>query len=783
MPGVRSGEAVRAAVNREIEPPLELGLPYWFHLFFPGRLLTTDLSILVIGCEDELALKLARANPRARITALEEHPAWLENTARARDQRNLNNLDLASTWPSTPGPDEGFDLIYYNTPSWPGEPSALLERAGGLLRREGSLHLTLRARYAWTGVRTVRELLERLGIQPDADGYPRARQVVAALAPDHPWNLLAPDPNIRPDDLLADWLRPEEPCFSVPEVYALLAGSGLALQRFTYQAYYLPQCSALARTPLLAEVRQLPPEQQQALMELYWPEVRYHLVVACREDRPAHTFATDFSGKEWSHYAPLLPARLPLEEDESPVGAKARVCWRAAGMPDVAISLGGFQYRLLRALDRAEELGDVVGLAGLSGDPQLRDEWARDFFRLMADFDFLHFRTCRASDMSATGFQIRAADPAHEPQPAWDDVDTFATTTPEPLPLSGLPSGKAPPAGKARPPLEAQQAAGEPETGLSGLRPPPPGVQSSQRAEDPLVAGISVSEPPQAGPEPPPPTAEHAEEAAEEAEEAEEVAARLERIPYEACPLCGEPGYQSFRQAEAEIVLETRFVRVPMPWVRCRRCAHVFTAGYFAGEIWRRILEASLRDCGSLRPALDNRSQASRIVSTITTLRERAAGRWLDVGCSHSGLIAVAAEFGYDSVGVDYCQQATERLGELGYEVRAGSLFDCQDGPFDVISLSGVLHRMPFPSQALSHARRLLAPRGLLFLSTASSDTLSWRNLDSQGLNPYWSRLDRYHTFHRKSVFRLLESTGFDPCSYGTGAPEPVGMEIVACRR
>jgi SAM-dependent methyltransferase len=868
MPGVRSRQAAPGAVNRQIEPPIELGLPYWFHLFFPDRLLTTDLNILVIGCEHDLALRLARANPRARVTAVDQRPAALENAARAREQRNLANLDLVAAWPPKPRPGEGFDLVYYNPQGWPGEPSPVLEKAAELLRRDGSLHLTVRAKYAWTGVRAVRELLDRLGIEPNADGYPRARQLVASLAPDHPWNLLGPDPKLRPDDLLADWLGPEEPCFSVPEVYALLAGSGMALQRFTYQAYYLPQCSPLARTPLLAEVHQLPPTQQQALMELYWPGVRYHLAVACRADRPAHTFTTDFSGRGWLRYAPLLPARLPIEDDESPVGAKARLRWRAPGMPDVGVALGGFQYRLLRALDRAEELGDVVGVAGLSGDPQLRDEWARDFFQLMADYDFLHFRTCRVSGGAASGPGRavsgfgRAASGFESPA---DDVARHALDPPqgaEPLALAGdlerlaatpleLPPQAVPPAdeawaarelGAVTPPVatppdpqtlpddpawpadDARQAfqvsalenappAPEPQPGEAAPQPPRLAVEQlaveqlavEQLAAEQLAAGSPLDVEPlpettslprsaQADPDSQLPALELSWELAELSGElaqqreqrsgqAEDPAAEFERILYEACPLCAEPGYQPFRHAEAEFLAGAKFVRVPIPWMRCRRCAHVFTEGYFAGEVWQRILEVSLGERGSLRQAVANRAQASRIVSTVTTLREKAAGRWLDVDCSHSGLISVAAEFGYDGVGLDCCGQGAERLRELGYQVRAGSLFDCADGPFDVISLSGTLDRTPFPAQALGHVRRLLGPRGLLFLSAPSSDSLSWRNLDFEGLNPYWARLDRYHAFHRRSVFRLLENTGFEPCGYTAGAPEPVGMEIIACRR
>ena len=209
----------------------------------------------------------------------------------------------------------------------------------------------------------------------------------------------------------------------------------------------------------------------------------------------------------------------------------------------------------------------------------------------------------------------------------------------------------------------------------------------------------------------------------------------------------------------------------------------MFTSGYFAGDDWTRILKTTLRWRRGLRRAIGNRSEASRIVATITTLRESSVGRWLDVGCSNSGLVAVAAEFGFESVGVDCCREAAQRLVELGYSVTAGSLFDYGDEPFDVVSLSSVVDAMPFPSQALSHVHKLLAPRGLVYLSAPTSDSLRWRKLDSEDSNPYWGRVDRYHVFHRRSLFQLLQNTGFEPCGYGASGSDGVGMEVIACKR
>jgi 2-polyprenyl-3-methyl-5-hydroxy-6-metoxy-1,4-benzoquinol methylase len=762
------------AAHREIGPPIELGLPYWFHLFFPDRALTTSLRILVVGCGDDLALRLARANPHARITAVDERPAALENAERSQQQR-LPNLEIIPAWPSTAS-GGGFDLIYYDTASWPQEPPrAVLSRAAELLGRQGSLHLTLRAKYAWAGVRSVRELLERLGIEPNSEGYPLARQVVAALAPNHPWNLLAPGSSTRPDDLLADWLHPEAPCFSVPEAYDLLAASGLALQRFTYQPYYLPQCSPLGRTPLLAEARKLPEAQQHALMELYWPGVRYHFLAACRADRPPSTFQIDFSSEEWLCYGPLLPARLPLEEETEPVGAKARLRWRAAGMPEVGFSLGGFQFRLLKALDRAEELGEVIGLASFSGDPQLRDQWAREFFQMMWDYDFLHFRISRISIGLEETEDSGAVESHPEPQRSLVKLAQVPLEAAEQPPIEA--EAISPPATKEQTPTTGEQlrpeAEKEPSREAETQRPasPPLAIEPTLPVALAVQVGRSAARPPEA------PAA-----AWQAAEYRGESGEQPERVRYEACPLCEELGYESFRNDQAELALGQRVVSLSIPWVRCVGCGHLFTAGYFAGDIRSRILEAALECRGNLQQAVAARSQASRIVAAITALREQAGGRWLDVGCSQSGLAAMATEFGYESVGLDCSAQAAQRLHALGYDVRAGSLFDCHNGPFDVVSLSGVIAQMPFPAQALRHAQRLLGKCGLLFVSAPSRDSLGWRNLDLDGNNPYWARLDLYHAFHRKTLFRLLRTTGFEPCDYGAGGPAPVGMEVIACK-
>jgi hypothetical protein len=64
-----------------------------------------------------------------------------------------------------------------------------------------------------------------------------------------------------------------------------------------------------------------------------------------------------------------------------------------------------------------------------------------------------------------------------------------------------------------------------------------------------------------------------------------------------------------------------------------------------------------------------------------------------------------------------------------------------------------------------------------------TSDSLSWRKQDSAGNPGYWARLDCYHVFRRKSLFRLLEENGFAPCSYSASEIDPIGMAVIACKQ
>jgi 2-polyprenyl-3-methyl-5-hydroxy-6-metoxy-1,4-benzoquinol methylase len=103
-------------------------------------------------------------------------------------------------------------------------------------------------------------------------------------------------------------------------------------------------------------------------------------------------------------------------------------------------------------------------------------------------------------------------------------------------------------------------------------------------------------------------------------------------------------------------------------------------------------------------------------------------------------------------------------------------------GRYAVISMADVLEHMPFPATGLMAANRLLAPDGLLLISTPNSGSVAWDLLTRFDANPYWGEIEHYHNFSRQRLSALLEEFGFQVIHFAFSERYKLGMEIVAKR-
>jgi SAM-dependent methyltransferase len=225
------------------------------------------------------------------------------------------------------------------------------------------------------------------------------------------------------------------------------------------------------------------------------------------------------------------------------------------------------------------------------------------------------------------------------------------------------------------------------------------------------------------------------------------------------CALCGGEAFSRYWDCEG------------FSFVACRRCGLIqqnpqsspeAVASRY-GEAYLRYEEENqyaYRDLELLALAdLGLESESAPLFD-----RARAAGRSpraLDVGCATGALLAALRDSGWDPQGVEI-SEAQAGCGERrhGLPIFAGTLEAAAfpAASFDLVHASHLIEHLNSPASFLDEAARVLAPGGLLVLTTPNAD-----GLQARLLGPKWRSAiyDHLYLFSLRTLRALLESRGF----------------------
>jgi hypothetical protein len=389
----------------------------WFHLYFPDQPYREGLQALVVGCPNSEAARLAAGAAQTRFLAIDQDDTALDQLDRLKQHYRLENLELM--WLGSdqiPVIDRRFDLVF--CPQGPPPPlpaEEFLRLVRSRLTESGSLVLTVGGRHGRLGVRLLRRFIEAAGLDVDTADATEIRSWAAALPASHPFRAAVADlPELSSDSGLLDAVRSGEPAFSVPELQALLEQSGLRLQRFLCQAPYMPECGGLASVTNLAfgpdatginvgngmgddlgsggaAHRGVADEPRWfALAELFRGNLRSHIAVACRDDRPASSYAVSFHGRDWLEYKPVRNPGLEIEAGHFPSDGVARLSWAAHENSAISLVVSEKQARLFDLMDGDRSIAAIVEAADLRGVDS--EELARGFFQALWRRDYAWFQ-------------------------------------------------------------------------------------------------------------------------------------------------------------------------------------------------------------------------------------------------------------------------------------------------------------------------------------------------------------------------------------------------------
>lgn len=202
---------------------------------------------------------------------------------------------------------------------------------------------------------------------------------------------------------------------------------------------------------------------------------------------------------------------------------------------------------------------------------------------------------------------------------------------------------------------------------------------------------------------------------------------------------------------------------------RCTGCTHLFVSAGLAPGVLDQAYERDYYAAGGARTGYaDYLAKApQRLRGFAQRLHElerytHGRGRLLDFGCAVGLFVRVAAEAGWDAVGLERSAWAADYgRRQYGLRILDGSEPECAgfDQHFDLVTMWDVLEHLEDPRGVLEQVAHWLKPGGVLALNTVDSASRGARLAGE-----HWRHLAPPHHlqyFTRQSLLQLLRASGF----------------------
>ena len=189
---------------------------------------------------------------------------------------------------------------------------------------------------------------------------------------------------------------------------------------------------------------------------------------------------------------------------------------------------------------------------------------------------------------------------------------------------------------------------------------------------------------------------------------------------------------------------------------RCQSCGFVYLANWEqsiakAEQLYDHYDRFSDEDV-KRRYTPENRARQQTLLNALASYTR--GRKLLDVGCGMGQLLETAKDEGWDARGIDLSDAAIQLCRGRGLSAFKTDFFDgsLDEQCFDVIVMSELIEHVPSPQRFLKRVEALLAPDGVLYLTTPNFGSLARRLLAAS-----WSVIHPQHVgyFERSTLSKM----------------------------
>lgn len=219
---------------------------------------------------------------------------------------------------------------------------------------------------------------------------------------------------------------------------------------------------------------------------------------------------------------------------------------------------------------------------------------------------------------------------------------------------------------------------------------------------------------------------------------------------------------------KSSYLITDKHLKFPRRIVKCINCGLIFVP---PEEYPEELLSNYMKmiDENYLEEENGRRMTARYVLKELGRLK-KYGNRLLDLGCCTGFFLDEARKMGWEVYGVELSEWAAQYARERFYlDIYNTTLkkAEFKDNHFDVIIMQDTIEHLVDPKEILIEIRRILKPKGILYINTPDIESLA-----SLFLKARWWGINQFHLYYfsKRTLNKMLKSVGFEAIKWSSYA-------------